>query len=165
LDLDGIVFHFRINNYRKSTKNWEDEWSRVDVGVQADKWLDYHINSQEILLMCEIEELQKKIRALLNRESENDEYIECIEPDLAFYLHADKNRKNSEYGYKLYISGNVDMSLEIAFWNDGLTANRLVLYFGESDLKILLCYLDLITGKIKEEDEEVQDLIKQGFMY
>jgi hypothetical protein len=133
-------------------KDWEEEFSGIDLVVQADKWLDYRMNNKTILLMCEIDGLRETIRDLLNGELQNDECIYCAEPDLEFCFHTSVGKY---------------MSFEIGFWDHRgcMTANKLVLYFNENDLKILLCYLDLITGKIKEEDEEVQDLIKQGFMY
>jgi hypothetical protein len=168
LDLDGIDFHFRIKNYRQSTENWDDEWSKEDLTLQSSNWLDYHIDNDELLLMCEVEELRDDIKSLLFDENKKIYSLECIEPDLTFTFYPKIDlREESNYIYVQRGCEIVDvfMELKVAFWNDGLTANRLLLNFDRSDLEKLLCYLELITGKISIQDKQVQKLIEQGSIY
>ncbi|MEG0546666.1 MAG: hypothetical protein RR552_05710 [Oscillospiraceae bacterium] len=168
IDLEGIDFHFRISNYKKSTSNWGDEWSRIDLTLQSRKWLDYQIVNDELLLMCEIETLRDNIKALLSDEIDKIERVECIEPDLTFVFFPKYDLRNdSKYTYVApgYEIVDIHMELEVAFWNGGLTANRLMLSFDRSDLEIFLCYLDLITKQLEIQDKKVIGLIDNGTLY
>lgn len=168
LDIDGIIFHFRISGYRKSTEEWDGEWSREDLTLQSKSWLDYQISNDELLLMCEVEELHSKIEALLTDKMLSVETMECIEPDLTFVFQPKSDLRNDpRYTYVAPGQEIVDigMDLIIAFWNEELTSNRLTIAFDRSDLENLLCYLELVIGKKSENDEAVQKLIGEGTIY
>ena len=168
LDIDGILFHFRISGYRKSTEEWDGEWSKEDLALQSKEWLNYQITNDELLLMCEVEELKAKIEALLTDAIESVETMECIEPDLTFIFHPKCDLRNDpKYTYVApgHEIVDIDMELSIAFWNEGLTSNRLIMTIERSDLEKLLCYLKLIMGTINETDKTVQALISDGTIY
>jgi len=170
LDIDGIIFHFRICGYRKSTKEWDSEWSREDLTLQSKSWLNYQIVNDELLLMHEVEELHEKIESLLTDKIVSVETMECIEPDLTFVFQPKQDLRNDpKYSYVApgYEIVDIGMELSIAFWNEGegLTANRLTIAFDRSDLEKMLCYLELIIGKKSQNDEMVQKMIKEGSLY
>lgn len=171
LNLEGIDFHFRISKYRKSTReNWDDEWCEVDLTLQARKWLNYQIVSDEILLAIEVEEIRDRIEDLLNDKLDKPEKIECIEPDFELHLHPKEDIRNNPD--IVYVKpgceiADIDMDFQVSFWdsNGGSSANRLLLSFGRTDLEILLCYLRYITKMIDDKDEMVQRLISEGCLY
>lgn len=171
LDLEGIDLHFRISKYRKSTKeNWDCEWCDVDLTLQSNRWLDYHINSAEVMLSNEIEMLRDTIDALLNDKLDEIDTLECIEPDFQFIFYPKQDvRKNPRVLYVKpgYEISDVDMDFAVTFWDreGALSANRLMLSFDRLDLERLLIYLQLVTGIISEDDEMVNKLVSEGCLY
>lgn len=172
LDLDGIDFRFRIEKYKKSTKNnWDEEWCDLDLTLKSQEWLNYNIVSDEILLAFEVEKLCDKIEALLSDKLNEPEIITCIEPDLEFHLYPKYDIRNNPDVIYVRPDSNtivdVDMRLIVSFWhkNGGLTANQLILAFNREDLEKLYCYLKYITGTITEEDKTFQKLISEGIIY
>lgn len=167
LDLDGIEFHFCVANYTKSIyEKWDIQWCKVELTIQSEKWLNYQISS-DILLACEVENIQDKISDLLEDKIKAQEIMEFIEPDLTLVLNPKKDLRNtSRYSYAApgYESADIDAELQIHFWNDGLTANYLSLCFDRKDLECLLIYLRCITNKIGKDDESVQKLIKNDII-
>ncbi|MCR5015963.1 MAG: hypothetical protein K6A75_05255 [Ruminococcus sp.] len=162
LKLDGIEFHFRVKNYRKSTREkWNIEWCRVDLTVHSENWLNYQLSS-DILLACEVEEIRERISDLLEDKIKVQEVMKFIEPDFTFVLNPKKDlRDDSKYSYVApgYEIVDIDAEFQIHFWNDGLTANYLSLCFDRNDLECLLVYLRCITNEIQTDDEMLQKLI------
>lgn len=168
LNLGGIDFHFRIKGYKKSTDNWDEEWSSIDLTLQSREWLNYQIRNDDLLLMREVEIIKGWIEALLSDEISEKEYMECIEPDLCFIFYPKYNLKDDpRYTYVRpgYEIVDIYMELKVAFWDDGLTDNRFILVFGRKDLEMFLCYLNLITGEADKNDEDVKKLVAQGIIY
>ena len=172
LDLDGIDFRFRIEKYKKSTKNnWDEEWCDLDLTLKSQEWLNYNIVSDEILLAFEVEKLCDKIEALLSDKLNGPEIITCIEPDLEFHLYPKYDIRNNPDVVYVRIDSNtivdVCMKLIVSFWhkNGGLTANELILAFDREDIEKLYCYLKYIIGRITEEDKTFQKLISEGIIY
>ncbi len=172
LDLGGIDFRFRIEKYKKSTReNWDVEWCDVDLMLKSQEWLNYNIVSDECLLSIEVEELCDKIEALLNDKLEEPERIRCVEPDLEFRLYPKYNIRNNPDVVYIKPGSNtivdVCMKLIVSFWhkNGGLTANELILAFDRKDLEKLYCYLKYVIGIITEEDETLQKLMTEGIIY
>lgn len=169
LDLDGIIFLFRILQYKPSTKeNWDEEWCRVDLHLQAGDWLNYRLVSNEILLSSEVEDLRDGIDALLHDRLGKPEELECIEPDLVFHFNPKMDARDNPR--VLYVKpGNeivdIDMEMIISFWNGGLTANRMVLGFDRSDMEKLLCYLRYVTGSLSKDSSDVAKLVVEGTLY
>lgn len=172
LDLGGIDFRFRIEKYKKSTReNWDVEWCDVDLMLKSQEWLNYNIVSDECLLSIEVEELCDKIDALLNDKLEEPEIITCIEPDLEFHLYPKYDIRNNPDVVYIKPGSNtivdVCMKLIVSFWhkNRGLTANQLQLYFNRENLEKLHCYLKYVIWIITEEDETLQKLMTEGIIY
>lgn len=84
LDLDGIDFYFKIEDYYPSRKN-KDYWCRVTLDLVSSKWLNYYEHSK-ILLSYEVEDLRDKIKLLLNNELIEKLELDNVEPDLIFYF-------------------------------------------------------------------------------
>lgn len=168
LDLDGIELQLRITDYRKSTNQWDEKWCKVDLSLRSDEWLNYQIKGQEILLACEVEELRHALHELLTDQIEQECAVAFIEPDLAFNLSPKQDvRSNPRV---LYVKPgheitDIGMDLEVSFWHDGLTANRLTIAFDRLDIERLLCYLRLITKEITLDDDNVQQLIASKVIY
>ena len=168
LDLDGIIFHFRICGYRVSTPAWDVEWSRVDFTLKSGDWLNYQVHDTELLLMCEIEELQKKLQDLISDKLTDAERIEFLEPDLACVLYPKKNLRFDSNDLCIaqgYGTADISMELEVAFWYGGLTANRLNLFLDRQDIETMLCYLNVITGRLNISDKVVQEFIHRNVFY
>ena len=168
LDLDGIELQLRITNYQKSAGRWDEEWCRVDLSLRSDEWLNYQIKGQEILLACEIEELCCALHQLLTDQIEQECAVEFIEPDLTFNLSPKEDvRSNPRVVYVApgHEITDIGMDLEVAFWHDGLTANRLTIAFGRLGIEQLLCYLRLITKEITFDDDNVQQLVANKVIY
>ena len=137
LDLSGIAFQLRIQQYEKS--NPEDmfsKWCKVDLSFESKEGLSYHFEDEETLLPFEVEELQERIGELLKGNLEEPTVMECIEPDFEFHFFPkDDEEELDEY-----------MELIIALWGEGgLSDNRLLLIFEKDNLEKLLAYLKEIT--------------------
>lgn len=169
MNLEGIEFRFRIAGYKKSTRdNCYDEWCKVDLAVRAESWLDYHVEASEMLLAMEVETLKDAIDDLLDDRLEQPAELGFVEPDIEFELYPREDLRNNPRF--LYIKPGREMSgiymeLVISFWHDGLTANRLVLGFGQDDMEKLECYLKYIIGLVNEDDPMVQKMMANGEMY
>ena len=164
LELDGIEFHFRITEYRKSIpEKWDEQWCHIDLTLRGDNWLYYTLSS-DILLACEVEEIRNRISDLLEDKIQVEKELEFIEPDLTFILIPRKDlcrdpRSYVACGHEII---DVDADLRVHLWSDGvLTANYLSLCFDRNDLECLMVYLQYITNKISRDDKAIQELIKK----
>ncbi len=169
LNLDGIIFHLRIRGYKKTSKQWDDEWSQDDFSVLSGEWLNYQVFNRELLLMVEIEQLQARVEDLLSDMVMDEEEMEFIEPDLKFTF-SPKFNVSDDQNFVFATSGkeilDVFMELRIALWNEGcLTGNELLLVLNREEIESLLCYLHLVTGKIDRSDIKAQELISKGVIY
>ena len=171
LDLEGISFEYRISEYEPSTnQNWDTNWCKVDLTIRSGNWLDYRIEYKEILLAAEVENLRDGINKLLNDELNEPQLIEGLEPDLEFHLHPKEDKRNNPRisyvrpGYEII---DVDMQLIITFWNidKSLSENKMILCFNRDELEKLLCYLNLVTGVISENDLKVKRYINEGCLH
>lgn len=69
IDANGIMIDFAASGYRKSNKdNWDDLWCKCDFSFRSDNWLNYKSVSNEVLLSCEIDELERSLTQLLDGE-------------------------------------------------------------------------------------------------
>lgn len=148
VDICGIVVHLRVNGYEASSeKDWDNQWCKCDFAFRSGDWLNYHKEDEEILLSCEIEELEKCLTKLLNDELEKNMDIQCIEPDFHFSLHPKRDlRKDPNY---LYIQkgceiADIYMEWKVYFWNEGLTDNHLNVTLGRDEIIILRDYLSSV---------------------
>lgn len=151
LDISGIEVKLRINGYRPSTKeNWDSNWCRCDFLFASGDCLNYHKEEDEVLLSCEVEELEESLTKLLNNELLEVKEILCIEPDFNFILHPQKDlRTDPRYTYvqEGYEIQDIYMDWKIFFWNEGLTDNHLTVVFGREDIVKLRDYLASVIHK------------------
>ena len=162
LDLDGIDFHFRISQYRKSIKDiWDEQWCKVDLTLQNGNWLNYQTSS-EMLLSCEVEQLNAKLIDLLSNKLQSQEDLEFIEPDLSFILNPQKDLTldpNYTYVAPGHEIVDIDVDVHVHLWNGGLTSNYISLSFGREDIEALDAYLKLITNQVQVDDPSIKKLI------
>ena len=162
LDLDGIEFHFRISQYKKSIQEiWDEQWCKIDLTLQSGNWLNYEISS-DILLSCEVEELRNKLLELLSNKIHSQEELEFIEPDLSFILHPQKDLTLSpKYSYVApgHEIADIDADIRIHLWNGGLTANYISLCLDREDIEALCYYLDLVTKQIKLDHPNIKKML------
>ncbi len=151
LDICGIGIKLRINGYRPSTKeNWDSNWCKCDFLFASGDWLNYHGEESEVLLSCEVEELEESLTRLLNNELREVKEILCMEPDFNFILHPQKDlRTDPRYTYvkEGYEIQDIYMDWKIFFWNEGLTDNHLTVVLGREDIVKLRDYLSTVIKK------------------
>lgn len=151
MDVSGIAVKLQIKGYRPATKeNWDSNWCRCDFLFASGDWLNYHKEDDEVLLSCEVEELEESLTKLLNNELSEVKEIECIEPDFVFSLYPQSDlRDNPKYTYVQLGYEIVDIYLEwkIFFWNQGLTANYLSITLDREEIVQLRDYLSSVVEK------------------
>lgn len=101
IDAAGIIIDLLVKGYRKSNKdNWDEQWCKCDFAFKSDSWLNYQSVDNEVLLSCEIEELEQSLTQLINGEITEKKMIEPIEPDFKFILYPEEDlRNNPNYTY------------------------------------------------------------------
>lgn len=156
IDAAGIIVDFFVKGYRKSNKdNWDDLWCRCDFAFRSGNWLNYQSADNEVLLSCEIDELENSLTQLLDGNITEIKTIETIEPDFKFVLYPQEdllNNPNYTYvrpGYEI-----VDIYLEwrVYFWNEGLTDNFLTVTLGREEITALRDYLRSIVSPCRIKD-------------
>lgn len=69
LDVSGIMVRLQINKYHptsdKEGDEWYSHWCEVDYSFTSKSWLNYHKESDEVLLSGEVEMLEKVLTELL----------------------------------------------------------------------------------------------------
>ncbi len=162
LDLDGIEFHFRISQYKKSVQEiWDEQWCKVDLTLQSGNWLNYETSS-DILLSCEVEELRNKLSSLLSNEIQSQEELEFIEPDISFVLNPQKDLTsdpNCMYVAPGHEIVDIDADIRVHLWNGGLTANYISLCLDREDIEALCSYLDLVTKQVEISHPSIKKLL------
>ena len=151
LDVSGIKIQFNISGYQKSNRdNWDCQWCKRDFSFSSGNWLNYHKEDDEVLLSCEVEELEHSLTNLLNDKLEGVKEISFIEPDFEFILIPKQDlRNNSNF---LYIApgheiADIFMEIRVYFWNDGLTANYLSITLDRDEIAEFKKYLSSVICK------------------
>ena len=112
--------------------------------------MNYHKESDEVLLCYEVEELEECLTKLLDNKLSELKEIACIEPDFIFVLHPQSDRREDpKYTYlqQGYEIEDIYVEWKIFFWNGGLTDNHLVITLGREEIKIMRDYLSQVTKK------------------
>ena len=152
LDASGIEIKLRITGYAPSTKtDWDSQWCQCDFLFSSGAWLNYYKENDEVLLSCEVEELEEYLTKLLNNELLEVREIACIEPDFIFVLHPQLNRREDpKYTYVQpgYEIEDIYLEWKVFFWDDGLTDNHLVVTLDRDGIKELRDYLSLLIKKL-----------------
>ena len=150
IDAAGITIDLLIKGYRKSTKhNWDDLWCRCDFSFTSNNWMNYTSVDNEVLLSCEIEDLEQSLTKLLDGKITEKTVIEPIEPDFKFILFPEEDlRNNPNYTYVQPGYEILDIYLEwrVYFWNEGLTDNFLTVTLGREEIVTLRDYLRSVIG-------------------
>lgn len=170
LNINSIIFQIQIDEYQKSDDEmWYGQWNKVSISITFEKWLIYQISNAELLLSNEIEALSDNIEKLLNDEFDEVEELICIEPDFQFIFYPKRDlRADPKYVYVREGFEIVDIYMEwkTYFWSDGcLSDNYIAITFDRADLKILLNYLFLITGRFDKDSEPINKMIQKGLLY
>ena len=144
LDACGIDINLKIKGYTTSTKdNWDYQWCRCDFSFSSGDWLNYQREDNEVLLCCEVEELETYFTKLLNDELSAVKKITCLEPDFVFVLHPQFNkRKNSQYADVNYEKEeDIYVEWKVFFWSGGITDNHLTVILDRNDIMVMRDYL------------------------
>ena len=168
LDVDGIDLYLQITQYRKSAEEYQDEeWCQVEFTLQSREWLNYQMGPTEAMLCYEVEHLRDRIEELLNGKLDSPEEVSCIEPDFEFHFFPEADcRENPNVLYVKpgceIIEATMDWIVSFYDGNGALTSNRLFLSLNRTDLEKLVCYLNLVTGIINEDDKIIHELTQKG---
>jgi len=151
IDVAGIIIDFLVKGYRKSTReNWDDLWCKCDFSFRSNNWLNYQSVDNEVLLSCEVEELENNLTQLLDGKITEKTVIEPIEPDFKFILYPEEDlRNNPNYTYVQPGYEIVDIYLEwkVYFWHEGLTDNHLTVTLDRTEITALRDYLRSVIKK------------------
>lgn len=163
LDLQGIIVSLQIHNYRKVPKDDCGTWCKVDYSFVTKSWLSYGNNNDEILLCSEIDEIITFLEKLVTDQLQEPTEFGCVEPDFRFRFYPKKDLRNDpKYthvapGYEIV---DISMEWEVTLWNNGYTANRLVVTLKRQKIMQLLSYLRLIAGKVSPDDPVILQLME-----
>lgn len=145
IDAAGIIIDLLVKGYRKSSReNWDDLWCKCDFSFRSGNWLNYQSADNEVLLSCEIDELERSLTQLLNGEITEKKMIEPIEPDFKFILYPEEDlRNNPNYTYVQpgYEIVDIYLEWEVYFWHEGLTDNHLTVTLGREEITAFRDYL------------------------
>lgn len=145
IDAAGIIIDLLVKGYRKSSReNWDDLWCKCDFSFRSGSWLNYQSADNEVLLSCEIDELERSLTQLLNGEITEKKMIEPIEPDFKFILYPEEDlRNNPNYTYVQpgYEIVDIYLEWEVYFWHEGLTDNHLTVTLGREEITAFRDYL------------------------
>lgn len=148
MDISGIVVRLRIKGYESSTKEvWDSQWCKCDFSFHSGDWLNYHKENDEVLLSCEVEELENVLTKLLDDEIEEIREIRCVEPDFVFMLHPKRDlRKDPSYTYIQpgYEIADIYLEWKIYFWHEGLTDNFLTVTLERDEIIRFRDYLSSV---------------------
>ncbi len=165
LDMDGITFRLQIRNYTPTIEETDSNWCRVDLSLRSGNWLNYLLKDDELLFSYEVDTLLESLENLLNDKIEIIQEMECIEPDFKFIFHPKTDLRNDPryiFIQKGYEIEDGFMEWNIIFWNGGITDNFISIHFDRQDITNLVCYLNLVVGKIDIHDEKADHLINKG---
>ena len=67
IDACGIEIKLQIKGYKQTNKDdWDSEWCKCDFLFASGDWLNYHKEDDEVLLSCEVDDLEESLTKLLN---------------------------------------------------------------------------------------------------
>lgn len=131
LDIDGFIFEFRVDNYRKSSeKHWYEEWCTVHARLYSSDQVINYKSYSETMLCCEVETLYENLSELINGTMKENKYVALIEPDF-------------EYTCVPGINNRFSLEWVFCLWSDHtLTGNSIHTWLGADDVKELHEYLE-----------------------
>lgn len=168
LDLKGMKIELQIKGYLPSDReNWDYQWCDVDFSFVFRGCIDYSRMDDEIILSCEVEELERKINDFIHNKITKRETLELIEPDFVFDFIPSYNMVESgEYtnvapGHEM---STAIMEWKVNLWNGGLTDNYFSTALDKDDLRVLRDYLRLIMGKLDKDSDEIKAYANAGLI-
>lgn len=166
INCDGIDLQMQILDYQNNNED-DDNWTQDNITVKSKQWLNYEI-SGEVLLSSDVDYLCYELQQLIDNKLEEPTEIGFPEPDLSFVLHPIHDIRDSEkivYVAPDHRLVDIYVDLEIHFWDEGgLTANKLCITLSRDEIKALLTYLLLITHKLNEDNQDLQELKKKDII-
>ena len=148
MDVRGIHVKLKIKGYESSENgSWDARWCKCDHAFCSGDWLNYHKEDDEILLSCEVEELEVSLTKLLNDELSEIKEICCMEPDYIFTLYPKKDlRKDPNYTYLQpgYEIKDICVEWKVYFWYEGLTDNFLTVTLKREEIIRFRDYLSSV---------------------
>lgn len=168
LDLEGMKVQLQIKGYQPSSRDyWDFQWCKVDFVFVFPGCINYTKQDDEVLLSCEVEELESKLDDFINDKIIKSETLEFIEPDFVFEFQPSYNMV--EAGVCSYAAPGHEMSAAIMvwkvhLWQGGLTDNYFSTTLGKEDMKNLRDYLRLVMGKLSKDSIEIRELVGKGMI-
>ena len=109
LDLEGMKVQLQIKGYQPSSRDyWDFQWCKVDFTFAFPECINYTKQDDEVLLSCEVEELEAKLDDFINDKIIKSETLEFIEPDFVFEFQPGYNME--EAGVCSYAAPGHEMS-------------------------------------------------------
>ena len=166
-DLQGMSLNLKIEGY-KPHQDVDGAWTKDSFNFRFQDTISYKKDDYEAILSCEIDDIIKYLKDLLDDKLEKVEEYTCIEPDFEFVFSPKFDRRNDPNC--LYVRPgceiiDIDLQLKVNLWDDGLTDNYFSTTFVRDEIEQLYLYLLLISDRIKIDDERVQNLINKGIIY
>ena len=169
LDLEGMKIELQIKGYQPSDRdNWDYQWCSVDFSFVFPNCINYSKTDDEVMLSCEVEQLEKTIDDFINNRLVEKESIELIEPDFVFVFLPSYNMVEAgEYTYAApgHEMSSAVMEWKINLWDGGLTDNYFSTTFDKNDLRVLRDYLRLVIGKLDKNSPEIKKYVDSGLIY
>ncbi len=166
LDLNGMRVDLQINGYQSSnSEDWYDNWCNVDFFFKFPGCIEYSGMDEEILLSCEVEELESAIDDFINDRIKDREMLEMIEPDFQFgFIPGYDKVKAGESTYTAPGHGITDpiMEWKVKLWDGGLTDNYFSATLYKEDMRVLRDYLRLVICKLSKDSVEIKELVNVG---
>lgn len=169
LNIDGIEMIMQIKNYIKPNDEdeYSDNWTKTNFSLKSGNWLKYNFD-REVLLSSDIDYLVDMLEKSLNYEFKEAVTVSFPEPDFSFELYPVLDLRTCDN--ILYVREGCELQdifseFEIHFWDSGiLTGNKLCLTLSKDIMEIFVLYLKLISGKMKIDDEQIQNLVKEDII-
>lgn len=166
-DLQGMLFNLKIEGY-KPYQDVDGQWTNDSFSFKFQDTINYKKDNYEAILSCEVDDIIKYLKELLDDKMTESKEYGCIEPDFEFVFSPKfdvRNDPNCLYAKPGTEIIDIDLQLKVNLWDDGLTNNYFSTTFGREEIEQLYIYLMLISNRIKKDDEQVQKLIDKGIIY
>lgn len=151
-ETNGLCVGLCINNYKKR-KDATNEWCKVDFEVKMEHYVEYSIESKEVLLSYEVEKLREELIHVLENDNDLVSIVSFSEPDFSFEFSATGTGDNKK--------------VHIAKWNvqlpfNGVTNHSISISLTRKEVELLKDYLSLITDMTDIDSMEIHRWVQNG---
>lgn len=150
MNMDGVLFQWRIRGYRTGLAGKTGGWTRMDLRLQSKNVLNYQKIDDEQMTFGDVKDLHDTLESYLSGREIDIKELESMERMFLFTFYPGEK-----------VAMDVSMTVSIEFWIQGVSAS-LGLRFNRSEMKIMLYYLRLVMGEIDEQDKTVKKLLEAG---